>query len=240
MNEPFFRQVELALASERLDAYRQDGADAATTLARYLLNMALCESLYSPLQMAEVALRNALHQQLELRCRTAQWYDVLTELPQWQRIQLAEARKKLVSEVRSVTPGSMVSELHFGFWTGFFNKSHAQTGLGHSLAARVFAHAPRSDRDLRKLDGRWKRIRDLRNRVFHHERIIHWTDLEVQHFDILLVIGWISPELREMALQLDRFSTTRNEGLTPWLEKIRHYWPADLGASVSRAVLGGW
>ncbi|MEI7910066.1 MAG: hypothetical protein WCK77_10555 [Verrucomicrobiota bacterium] len=31
------------------------------------------------------------------------------------------------------------------------------------------------------MDQRWKRIRDLRNRVFHHERIIHWTDLPSQH-----------------------------------------------------------
>ena len=57
MNPAFFQQVETILAPERLGAYRQDGATPATTLARYLLNMALCEALYSPLQFAEVVFR---------------------------------------------------------------------------------------------------------------------------------------------------------------------------------------
>ena len=55
MNPSFFQEVETVLASERLDAYRQDGALPVTALARYLLNMALCEALYSPLQFAEIA-----------------------------------------------------------------------------------------------------------------------------------------------------------------------------------------
>jgi len=52
------------LAEERLASYGGDGADAPTQLARYLWNMALCESLYSPLQLAEIALRNHLHEAL--------------------------------------------------------------------------------------------------------------------------------------------------------------------------------
>ena len=119
----------------------------------------------------------------------------------------------------------MVAELHFGFWTGFFNKCHARTGLGHALASQAFPHAPRSERDLRKLDARWKRIRDLRNRVFHHVRIIHWADLDGQHTAILAVLRWSSPELQEIVLALDRFTPIRKQGLDPWLEKIRYHWP---------------
>ncbi len=87
MNPVFFQSVEDILASERLDAYRQDGVPSATTLARYLWNMALCESLYSPLQMAEIALRNSLHHFLSARCKTLEWYDVIPNLPQWQQNQ---------------------------------------------------------------------------------------------------------------------------------------------------------
>ena len=61
MNVTVFEKLTTALATERLDAYRQDGADEITTLGRYLLNMALCESLYSPLQFSEIAMRNAMH-----------------------------------------------------------------------------------------------------------------------------------------------------------------------------------
>ena len=225
MNPVFFQSVEDILASERLDAYRQDGVPSATTLARYLWNMALCENLYSPLQMAEIALRNSLHHFLSARCKTLEWYDVIPNLPQWQQNQLADARQKLLAEGKSITPGGMVAGLHFGFWTGFFNKSHAQSGLGHTIAGTVFPHAPRSDRNQRKLDARWKRIRDLRNRVFHHERIIHWTDLDAQHAALLEVIHWASPELHQMAVVLDRYTALRRQGLNPWLETLRHHWP---------------
>jgi len=71
------------------------------------------------------------------------------------------------------------------------------------------------------------RIRKLRNRIFHHGRIIHWKKLSQQHQEIIESIGWISPELREMAEALDTFQSTYDDGLNPWIEKIRSHWPAD-------------
>ena len=47
MNSKFFENLVPALAAERLDAYRQDQVEPHIALARYLRNMALCESLYS-------------------------------------------------------------------------------------------------------------------------------------------------------------------------------------------------
>ena len=225
MNPEFFQQVETSLAAERLDAYRQDGAAPATALARYLCNIAISESLYAPLQMAEIALRNSVHRCLIARFGTAQWFDTIPSLTPWQKQRVEESRQKLQTTGKAVTPGSMVAELNFGFWTGFFNKAHGGTGLGHTVASRAFAHAPREERDMKKLDARWKQIRDLRNRVFHHERIIHWGDLDTQHAAILEVIGWLSPELRDLTLALDRFTALRRDGLHPWLARIRHHWP---------------
>jgi hypothetical protein len=43
MNPHFFNGVEKALATERLDAYQQDGATPAVALARYRWNMAIGE-----------------------------------------------------------------------------------------------------------------------------------------------------------------------------------------------------
>jgi hypothetical protein len=76
MNPGFFEKIQPALAVERLDAYRQDQAEPQVALARYLWNMALCESLYSPLQMVEIALRNALQRSLESHFRSPHWYDL--------------------------------------------------------------------------------------------------------------------------------------------------------------------
>ena len=110
MNPNIFQQLEGILAPERLDAYRQDGVSPATTLARYLWNMALCESLYSPLQMAEIALRNSLHHFLSARCKTPAWYDVIPGLPSWQQDQLDDARQKLL-QADNLSPGSGAYDL---------------------------------------------------------------------------------------------------------------------------------
>ena len=225
MNQEFFQRLEEGLATERLDAYRQDGVAPIVTLARYLWNIALCESLYSPLQLAEIALRNSIHRTLTSRHGREDWYVGLDDLSTWQATQLESACTQIQKRDKEVTPGRVVAELHFGFWTGFFNKTQAQTGLGHALASQAFPNAPRSERNLRKLDARWKRIRDLRNRVFHHERVIHWSDLDAQHEDLLEIIRWINPELQQVAIALDRYRAIRHGGVDPWLEKIRLHWP---------------
>ena len=57
------------------------------------------------------------------------------------------------------------------------------------------------------------------------ERILHWRDLDSRHQAIFEIIAWMSPELRDLAVTLDRFQPLRRSGLTPWLEKLRRHWP---------------
>jgi hypothetical protein len=45
--------------------------------------------------------------------------------------------------------------------------------LGNWLAKDVFRLAPRTDRNTRTIDQRLTNVRNLRNRVFHHERLVH-------------------------------------------------------------------
>jgi len=233
MNPNFFKALQGILAEERLDAYRQDGADPSLTLARYCQNMALCESLYPTLQFAEIALRNAIHHAFSERFGTSEWFDVINGIPDWQARKISEAKDNLLDEEKDVTPGRMVAEMSFGFWTGFFNKFHARSGIGHYLARSVFRHADKSERDLAKLDARWVAIRELRNRVFHHERIIHWSDLEHQHDSIFEIIAWISPELCELSRSLDRFLAVRKAGIKPWKNKLLSHWPENASQETS-------
>lgn len=228
MNLPFFEKIQPALAVERLDAYRQDQAEPRVTLARYLWNMALCESLYSPLQMVEIALRNALQRCLESRFQSAQWYDVPAcwqLLTSAQQCQIDEAKQNLTRQNKPHAPGRIVAELTFGFWTAFFNRRAAQSRDIVQLTAKVFHSAPKSQRDMRSLNRRLTFLRELRNRVFHHERIIHWTDLDTRHAAMLETIGWISQELQELAIVLDRFAAIRKAGIQPWQSKLLRHWP---------------
>lgn len=226
MNPTCFQRLESILHTDRLDSYRTDGADQATTLSRYLLNMALSESLYPSLQCAEIALRNAVHRELTAHCDTEAWYDSpRARLTDWQQAKVTEAKETLMKRPKPLTPGRVIAELTFGFWTGFFNKAHARTGIGAHLSKRAFPHAPVTEQYQAKLDKRWLSIRDLRNRVFHHERIVHWQSLDARHQALLEIIAWMSPELRDLAGSIDRFVLIRKNGLRPWTENLHKLWP---------------
>ena len=233
MNLGFFNQIVEAISLERLDVYRRDGVDEVTTLARYLWNIALCEALYCPLQMAEVVLRNAAHRACTDKYNGEAWYDHAPLAP-WAKWQIDNAKDKIRKIRKPVTPGRVVSELHFGFWTSFFNNVNARSGLGACLLKNGFQCCPKHERNTKTQEKRWDKIRRLRNRVFHHERIIHWSDLSEQHAKLIEAISWLSPEIEKMTLNLDRFSEIFKAGIDPWKVKIRGYWPKDDAGSVKQ------
>jgi hypothetical protein len=87
------------------------------------------------------------------------------------------------------------------------------------LAKEVFSYAPKVERNIAAQDDYWNRIRDLRNRVFHHERILHWKDLEQQHSEIQQLISWMDPKLSGLVDPLDRFLALRRGVLGYWLHQ---------------------
>jgi hypothetical protein len=223
----FFDHVQRAFSGERLEAYGDSTVAPSLVLGRYLLNLALCESLYSPLQLCEVALRNSLHAHLSARCARPDWYDSASfSLTPWASEEVDKAREKITKSNRPLTPGRVIAELQFGFWTSLFEAHYEERGgyLPAGIRA-VFPHMPKSLHNRKGIKRDLEAIRTLRNRVFHHERIVHFTDLDAQHARILDVIGWIRPEVLELARALDRFSIIRREGLNPWLAKLANHWP---------------
>ena len=227
MNQRFFVNIQQVLSPERLSAYGQDHPGSCVVLARYLWNAALCESLYSPLQMCEVALRNAIHYTMCQLYGDA-WYDRI-ELRDIGKQQLAAAKKNISNARRPIVPCRVVAELPFGFWTSMFEDHYERNT--QFLPGGIRNVLPKMPKPLHKrkfIKDRLNKIRYLRNRVFHHERIVHWKDLQEQHSRLIETIGWISPELCDVALKLDRFLETYTHGIGPWIVSIRNHWPATL------------
>lgn len=230
MQVEFFNRVASSLSAERLSSYcERDGADECTTLARYLWNLAVCESLYSPIQLCEVSLRNTLHHHLSDRFG-GHWFDSGSlNLTPWGRIEVQRAKDKLKKLKRSPDPGRIVAELTFGFWTHLFQADYiGPKGFLPQGIKQVFPKLEKSRHRPKEIKQALDSIRDLRNRVFHHERVIHWKDLSDKHALMLDVIHWSSPELRELANSLDRFTVIHAAGIAPWKEQIQHHWPSKL------------
>lgn len=230
MNKTFFNRTKQALAQERLDAYGQDGADHATVLARYLMNIAVSEALYSPLQLTEVALRNGIHRSLTAKYGN-DWYDG-APLSRKQGEQVVKVKEDLLLQGKPIESGRVIAELNFGFWVAFFSRAAADTGLAYAAAKKTFPQAPKQEKTIAQIHKRLDRIRKLRNRVFHHERIIHWRDLASQHQDILLIIRWMSPELAEIESKLDRFTAVHGAGIQPWKDQLGTHWPKEPDSEV--------
>ena len=227
MQDGFYQKVSTALSVERLGTYGEDGAEPCTVLSRYLWNMALCESLYSPLQLCEVGLRNSLHRTLE-QLYGVDWFDnPAFDMTVWGKSEIAKAKIQLAKDGKaSPCPAQVEAELQFGFWCHLFEGHYEFTvKFVPQHIKMVFPRLPKSLHNRKSLKHRLETIRQLRNRIFHHERIVHWKDIVTQHDNILETIGWISPELNEMTRALDKFKKTHADGIDPWKAKIRSHWP---------------
>lgn len=205
--------IAQAISPERLTPYlRQTQGDLHKTLCLYLWNIALCESLYPLLNLTETTLRNRLDANLADLFGRREWFD-LEWLDARDASKICEARRKITGNRRLVTPGRLVAELTFGFWTSLLDVRYERTKvLWPHLAPQVFAYAPRKLRT-RKAQSRYaSAIRDLRNRVFHHEPIWHCMHLPAIVKDAKTWLGWMSPEAAFLAKLLDRFHELMEAG----------------------------
>jgi len=221
MQEDYWKKLESCLSSDRLSAYGHDQASHRVITARYLWNIALSESLYAPLHLLEVGLRNAIHRVMFTETGSTTWYDEIP-LTSWGQTQVGKAKAEIARSGRQTTPGRVIAELHFGFWTAMFESNFEKPAarfLPRGIKA-TFPGMPKSRHKRREIKADLDRIRRLRNRVFHHERIIHLRDLPEQHALMVDFLGWINPDLVELVGLVDDFPSIHAAGIQPYLDKL--------------------
>jgi len=212
-------KVEPLLCSERMSTYvkPKDGDDRSAALGRYLWNSALCEALYPSLNALETSYRNSMHAALTAEKGTDAWYD-LPDLLQGQAVaDVADAKRRAR---RPKGPRQVIRELTFGFWTTLLNSQYDRD-IAIDCLDRVFPHLPKAQRQRRIVSRRFEQVRRLRNNVFHHEDVWHWSDLTQQWKDVYEAIGWIDPLYAELTRRSDRFGTIQGRGWKPHQEIAR-------------------
>lgn len=120
--------------------------------------------------------------------------------------QLANSLANLSRKRADATPGRIVAALTFGFWvallSGTYEKALWQPD-GFRLLHQAFPHAAPISR--KQIHTRLNTVRELRNRVFHHEEVWHLSNLSGMHDEIYETIGWISPTLQQAIRSVDNF-----------------------------------
>lgn len=139
-----------------------------------------------------------------------------------ERDAVAKARAALTLQRKPRDVHRIVAELTFGFWTSLLDRRYEQI-LWPPLLKTAFPHMPRKQRTRANLSRRFHTVRQLRNRIFHHEPIAHWQDLAQQHAGILEAIAWIAPGAKDLVQAIDRFPEIHAQGPAPIERTLRTF-----------------
>ncbi|MEK6789272.1 MAG: hypothetical protein AABY68_10015 [Pseudomonadota bacterium] len=183
------------------------GGDKARAVDAYTHNMLISEAFIPVLHVLEVALRNGIHQRMSSHYGRDDWYEAWVGDSNFneQLGYVQEAKRKLAQRREAVSTDKVVAELNFGFWVSLFNRK-----IIHDTSKPLmlsFPRCPKAQRRPEPIRSKLNKIRNLRNRCFHHEPMV-WMPLHALHTDAHEVIKWISPDLQLWLSSHDRLPMT--------------------------------
>lgn len=223
MNSTFYSDLEKIFSQSRLSAYKKDGADNETALARYLYNIELCKSLYAPLNVLEISLRNTIDKSLCTFAGNSDWYDTLP-FDGGSKNKILEAKNKISKRGKDLTHDRIIAEFTLGFWTSLITTRYSQASFQSYLIKNNLKKCPTSSKNIKNLQRIFEKMRILRNSVSHYERIVHWNDLPQQHCQLLECIKWIDDTAFRMVSKIDSFENVYTSGINPFIELVRQNW----------------
>ncbi|MFD3191606.1 hypothetical protein ACFMPD_15200 [Sedimentitalea sp. HM32M-2] len=197
------------ISQERLTKYlREAGHDQQRALALYGWNIQLSEAFFPVLSASEVCLRNTICTQL-IALYGQTWWDDPAFL-----LQIKKNGTRIVKTARDklrtrgpVTSGGMTAELNFGFWVNMLLPRHEPVFWPNLNAA--FPDLP-SAVTYAALYKRCDDVREFRNRIFHHEPIMH-RNITKEYSQIMELIGWLSPDKAKWIKPYSRVMTVARQ-----------------------------
>lgn len=172
---PVLLAVRSALSPARFQTYELAcNGDSSKALQLYAWNAEVSSSLLHPMHVVEVALRNAVADAIAaIHGNNWPWNPgferSLPNGPQY------SPKKDLISARCQPSVGKVIPELKFAFWQRMFTSRH----IGRIWTTELSQVMPNMDPTLSVLDrvdhlfNSIKQVRELRNRVAHHEPIFH-------------------------------------------------------------------
>ena len=113
---------------------------------------------------------------------------------------VTKAEKLIRRKGGIVTPGKIIAEQSFGFWTSLFETHHYR--LIGGIVIHAFPHKPANiNRNI--LSQKLNRIREFRNRIYHNEPIcfngnnIDFTEAKNIKIEVYELLIWIDADLTE-------------------------------------------
>ena len=183
------------LSEPRFATYLQQcGNDRSEALLLYKWNLELSSAFVIPLHLLEVSLRNAVVECVEA-VHTSNWpwnEGFIRRLPNPRRgYSPARDLQNIARNMQNPTMGKVVAELKLVFWEKMFTSRH-DTELWDMHIKRVFPNTPASSTpsETRQIiHDNVQDIRNLRNRIAHHEPIFSRNNKD-DYDKIYKLIAW--------------------------------------------------
>jgi hypothetical protein len=199
----------------RMAPYHKSGESFEQAFTRYQWNIRLAEAMVPALHYLEVSLRNRLNTLIGLHYG----HDWLIKRP---AILLSEEQKRILDDMRDrhlrekrkePNHDDLVARMSFGFWYAYFHKRFDPI-IWHRKKAMetVFPCLPPERRLRGYVQPRLGAIKDMRNRIAHHEPVWNTKPSLIEiHQTCLDLIAAMSPEALERLKQIDRFLQVWND-----------------------------
>ena len=210
MDNITFNNINHLFSTSRISPYFQTGDSPREVLNKYHLNIMLSEAMVPTLHYLEVCLRNRID---HLFCKLygLNW---LIQIPKnlpitvedIKRIDKIKARIKREYK-REPAHGDILSQMAFGFWCSFFHRKYDPI-IWHRKNSinSVFPNLPRFNRKRSYIEKKILIIKDVRNRIAHHEPIWNMViSIEEVHRMCIEIINAISIEASSQLQMIDRF-----------------------------------
>ncbi len=157
------------IGRERLTTYFHNTATDREAMALYELNAAISKHVHELISGFEVALRNAVAERVSVHFRRSDWYRhriFVMQLAPERRANVREVRRRIKHDGRTEREGRIIAGLTFHFWVAMHENKY------RDIIWTPFLHRlwPKGE-NLKILHKDLSRLRDLRNRIAHHEPI---------------------------------------------------------------------
>lgn len=178
------------------------------TFTQYEENLLLSKQYYIPLSILEVSLRNAINQHFE-KFYGAGW--LVHEASFLQKDHLSkifDAKQKINSRKETLTKDKLIAELSFGFWVNLFKSSYDRQMRITNLK-QIFTNLPTKDVKLinrNELFQTINHIRNFRNRIFHHEKIVNKSEFNNIENDINNILNYLDKDLLAFSKRINNVS----------------------------------
>ena len=167
--------------------------DQARAVRLYGWNVAISAALWGGFNIMEVALRNAMHEQLTKLAGREDWWNGRLPLFPYEQSKVTDVVAAMMAEKgAALRPGHVVADLTLGFWVKLLANGYHQRLW---VPALQFAF-PNINRRRRDLHRDLERLRKLRNRAAHHEPVFA-RNLADDHARVLSVLDTISPAAKD-------------------------------------------